>query len=694
MKVLPEEEQRLLWMETERNWQNEFESEWHEIEKDAEKKYRETTLEIKVKVERLDEQINKTQRSLAKQEEQVKAELSRTVQERDNISNTIKICELNYQKHQQQRLASYKKMRTAMTEFYRTIEEQPLLWQEKVPLRQWSKVEEKHRQTILEFKVEIERLNEQIKETQRSLAEQVQQVEAELSPIVQERDDMVDRLKICDLNHQVHQQQMLAEKEQVRKAMTEYFRNMRGEDPPAESNRAPGDFDKALYQDVGPMQGVVQTGEPVILSQNTNHAAYAAVTEHEGIQSPTNVIIDVVDTNEPVIDPIQRIQASSDAMSVAPSCGTRIGDDDQLSEPNGAAEHTTREEDDMCTPANGRSRPPSHDAPTPTVISTEISPQPNAASSEEITLVFKDDGTFYTSPECVRGVPLAKIDKNHSYWDDSWGDLNLVVKAATRTNSKGKPAYLKKVISKGKVITEFLKNGEISPFQLLNKEFINSGNIFKCFLRLFRLANTLRQLSTKDIGIKPVQWLRHRLYELINEQGDDFNLANTIMNFHKDKKFTALRAKKTPADILTHVKNADGHTIADIRRIQSRNKQVKAILNVPVLRPVQIRRGRTFDMKMRYKWLSCMIQATGIVQSNRCGPCAAKRGPFDACIILGDKLFSKCGNCLWNRTQFCHPESGEAMGISSQPNAASSEKITRAKLVFEDMVLFIPPQNA
>jgi hypothetical protein len=195
-------------------------------------------------------------------------------------------------------------------------------------------------------------------------------------------------------------------------------------------------------------------------------------------------------------------------------------------------------------------------------------------------------------------VPLAKIDKNHSYWDRSWGDLKIDVEATIETNEfrlktllgdvlnckrkrdvlnyRKNIKYYERTVAKLKCTLEFLENGEISPYQLLNKEYTQSCKaMFQSQARLFIVADTLRQLSMFDIGIKPVQWLRHRLHELTQEEGKDFNFATTIDSFGNDKELSALLAShalKNPPIEVTDLQNP--HTeVTDLEVSDSQNNQ-------------------------------------------------------------------------------------------------------------------------
>ncbi|UKZ53012.1 hypothetical protein TrVGV298_006799 [Trichoderma virens] len=119
-----------------------------------------------------------------------------------------------------------------------------------------------------------------------------------------------------------------------------------------------------------------------------------------------------------------------------------------------------------------------------------------------------------------------------------------------------------------------------------------------------------------------------------------------------------------PVEALVDLVDADGRVIGPINKTEPWNQWVKAILGLPIKRSVKIRRGRKFTTDhlagiyehteaKGVKWLSCMIQAIGDIQAQRCISCDKNQGAFDDCIIIGGPLFQKCGNCEWNR-QGCH----------------------------------------
>ncbi|KAF7547670.1 hypothetical protein G7Z17_g7569 [Cylindrodendrum hubeiense] len=219
------------------------------------------------------------------------------------------------------------------------------------------------------------------------------------------------------------------------------------------------------------------------------------------------------------------------------------------------------------TPANTRSRPPSADRPTPTSMHIEPSPQPTESFSEEpleeITrenLVLRDNGTVYTYPECVAGVPLQKIDERHPYWEPNWPNVRTLIEpqlakwrekhqaaieAGPKQEKGGSSKYqIGRQVNRGVKILEFLEDGEISPYQLLGKKFIQSGKGGICsYDTLFRLSETMSELAKFKLDMKPVEWMRHRLYELSIIEGASFNLPRTIHDFYHDPKLTALRYK-------------------------------------------------------------------------------------------------------------------------------------------------------
>ena len=242
------------------------------------------------------------------------------------------------------------------------------------------------------------------------------------------------------------------------------------------------------------------------------------------------------------------------------------------------------------TPLNQRITPPAvTGAPAPLAsqevpmhtpaASVEHSPQARPLSQPldekpevplvEITrdnLVLRHNGTVYTYPECMVGVPLVKIHPGHPYWEPEWKDVRseivaskerwekkhaAAVEAEARKERSGSSKYqIGRQVNRGAKILEFLDDDEqISPYQLLAKKFMHSskGGITS-YDTLFRLCETLSELSKFNLDVTPVDWMRQRLHEIMLEQEleDDrqpFNLPKTVHDFYHDPKLTALRHK-------------------------------------------------------------------------------------------------------------------------------------------------------
>ncbi|KAJ3455139.1 hypothetical protein MRS44_013739 [Fusarium solani] len=146
-------------------------------------------------------------------------------------------------------------------------------------------------------------------------------------------------------------------------------------------------------------------------------------------------------------------------------------------------------------------------------------------------------------------------------------------------------------------------------------------------------------------------------------------------------------ADKPASDVMVDVVDADGNVIGPVERIEPWNQWVEEIQELEIRRPVKIRRGRRFNdshLASIYerteakgvKWLSCMIQATGEIQSKRCWSCNKNQGAFDDCIIVGGDLFQRCGNCEWNR-QRCHGASGDTIDILASRERSRQQREAR-----------------
>jgi hypothetical protein len=198
----------------------------------------------------------------------------------------------------------------------------------------------------------------------------------------------------------------------------------------------------------------------------------------------------------------------------------------------------------------------------------EPSPQPTESppseeALEEISrenLVLRHNGEYYTYPECVEGVPLAKVDESHPYWESNWPNVRTLIEpqlarwrekhqaaieAGPKQEKGGSSKYqIGRQVNRGIKILEFHETGPISPYQLLSKKYTQSGKGgITSYDTLFRLSETMSELEKFKLDIEPVEWMRQRLHELILAEGPSFNLPRTVHDFYHDPKLTALRYK-------------------------------------------------------------------------------------------------------------------------------------------------------
>ncbi|GKT49771.1 uncharacterized protein ColSpa_09952 [Colletotrichum spaethianum] len=167
------------------------------------------------------------------------------------------------------------------------------------------------------------------------------------------------------------------------------------------------------------------------------------------------------------------------------------------------------------------------------------------------TLTLKHDGEVYTHPECMEGVPVAKVDQSHPYWDPSWPEIAPMIEPTLQTWRDKLQAALEKgqtsmkfqlgrQVNRGETILKFLEDADFCPYQLVGKKYMMSRLV--SYDTIFRMADTLRTLEGfKTLDITPLEWLRQRLQEIITAEGSSFNLAKTIHDFYHDSKYVALR---------------------------------------------------------------------------------------------------------------------------------------------------------
>jgi hypothetical protein len=187
------------------------------------------------------------------------------------------------------------------------------------------------------------------------------------------------------------------------------------------------------------------------------------------------------------------------------------------------------------------------------------------------------------------------------------------------------------------------------------------------------LPDELPELSSTSNGVIPQREPTNGSAVDIPNQEDDDDPMEGIEHHDNDA-----------AETLVNVVDADGKVIGPVEQIEPWNQWAEGIQELEIRRPVKIRRGRRFNgthLASIYerseakgvKWLSCMIQATGEIQSKRCQSCDKNQGAFDDCIIVGGELYQKCGNCEWNR-QGCHGASGDTIDILASKERARRQK--------------------
>jgi hypothetical protein len=162
-------------------------------------------------------------------------------------------------------------------------------------------------------------------------------------------------------------------------------------------------------------------------------------------------------------------------------------------------------------------------------------------------LCLRDDGTVFTDPPMMRGVPLAKISPDHPYWESDWVPLEEIVvpqmqryqekyKRLEQEGTKHRDKHLaNRDAKRGRTILKFLEEGELHPYQLVGKEVLNPK--ITCYEALYRMAQLLMEdLPKFNLDITPSQWLRHRIYELHQEKGNKFNLSHWLEKAYSDLK--------------------------------------------------------------------------------------------------------------------------------------------------------------
>ncbi|KAK4154446.1 hypothetical protein C8A00DRAFT_32797 [Chaetomidium leptoderma] len=214
------------------------------------------------------------------------------------------------------------------------------------------------------------------------------------------------------------------------------------------------------------------------------------------------------------------------------------------------------------TSARGAKKGPRKSLPT-----TRKAPMPSTPSAKPVeseadrlpeinkeVLSLRDNGTTFTDPPLMRGVPLAKITSDDEYWEPDWKSIEEIVEPIRlkhqeryehleQTGSTNRDKHLaRRDAKRGETILRFLKEGELHPYQLVGKKWINYR--ITNYDTLFRLAQLLlEELPRMGLDISPSQWLRHRLHEVSLEKGDKFDVASWIGKAYHDRKLEQIREK-------------------------------------------------------------------------------------------------------------------------------------------------------
>ncbi|KAL8369535.1 hypothetical protein RB595_000052 [Gaeumannomyces hyphopodioides] len=183
-------------------------------------------------------------------------------------------------------------------------------------------------------------------------------------------------------------------------------------------------------------------------------------------------------------------------------------------------------------------------------------------------LALQHNGEVYTAPELMVGVPVRKIDENDPYWDPKWTPFvpkieeSLAVweskyeayalaaaKQVEGERSKKHAQFLaNRQVNRGRAILEFLgargspeRFGEINPYQLVAKQFINAAYIN--YDTIHRLVATLAELKKFSLDVSPLEWVRQRLHEIQSENPLGFQLSKVVGELYHDPKLQLLRSK-------------------------------------------------------------------------------------------------------------------------------------------------------
>ncbi|KAI8960156.1 hypothetical protein F5Y11DRAFT_273649 [Daldinia sp. FL1419] len=207
-------------------------------------------------------------------------------------------------------------------------------------------------------------------------------------------------------------------------------------------------------------------------------------------------------------------------------------------------------------PSSGRrSLPSAKGSVPPTERSTPVPMDVQEITRERLAL--RDDGNVVVEPAMYAGIPLERIDKGHPYWDPEWEPLETIIQPQLdkwrekldqlRRDSQSirHTVFLaNRQVNRGQSVINFLKDGEWHPYQFVGKDMMNK--FYKTFINydtMFRLVNVHEELKKFDLDMTPLEWLRQRMYDIAEAQGDKFNLSRTTHDLYHDASLKLLREK-------------------------------------------------------------------------------------------------------------------------------------------------------
>ncbi|KAH7308019.1 hypothetical protein B0I35DRAFT_453944 [Stachybotrys elegans] len=549
MDTLPFDERQQVWDETERNFWSNIRHEWETAQTDADKKHQQAVLDHRVEMATLigrQSQLAETRTRLAKELAQVEEDLARLAQQCDDRANQLHRLEKDYHEDQQKHLETREKVTQAMTSYFQKMrsgstadlgrtsrEPTPISVEHRLPPPSTRGSEGTPEQSVGgPIILPSHKLLVDIVHADGSVVGPVLAIEPWNQWVRSILELPIRRPVKIRRGRKFNQEHLSSIYERTEAKGVKWLSCM---------IQATGKIQSRRCISCEKNQGAFD--DCVIIGGEMFNKCGNCEWNRQGLQGPPT--------------PVSRVLPSTESEMRTPL-------------PANPRDHLFNS---GFTPANIRSRPPSLDLHTPTAHSTgDVSPQPYAPKpnpgwvydpSCEINrhnLVLRDNGVVFTFPPCVEDVPVAKIDQNHPYWERSWTDVKTLIEPAlqswrekytkavgdeSRGEKRGTSKYqIGRQVNRGIKILKFLETGDISPYQLLAKQYLQSGKGgITSYDTLFRLVDTLEELEKYRLDIKPVDWLRHRLHELILEQGADFNFPRTIHDFYHDEKLKYIRDK-------------------------------------------------------------------------------------------------------------------------------------------------------